>query len=250
MAMAADPLMFDRTIFFDSVRGSLFGGALSQQQVDGMNAVLGQWEAQQTGVAMTDTRWLAYMLATTFHETAKTMWPIEEYGKGSGRPYGKKDPETGQTYYGRGFVQLTWRDNYAKATKKLGLTGDRDIEWHADQALDLVIASRIMFQGMTEGWFRQKDGKPETLGRYFNDTVDDPVNARGIINGDVSKMGKQVASYYDKFRAALKAAKIPEPAPAPTPPPEQTPILVAITIPPGSTPVAVTVNGEIMVASS
>jgi hypothetical protein len=59
-----------------------------------------------------------------------------------------------------------------------------------------------------------------------------------------------IASYYDKFRAALKAAEIPEPAPAPAPPPEQTPILVAITIPPGSTPVTVTVNGEIMVASS
>ena len=30
----------------------------------------------------------AYILATTWHETATTMLPIAEYGKGGGRPYG------------------------------------------------------------------------------------------------------------------------------------------------------------------
>ncbi len=29
------------------------------------------------------------MLATVYHETAKTMQPIEEYGRGVGRDYGK-----------------------------------------------------------------------------------------------------------------------------------------------------------------
>lgn len=70
--------MLNRKHFYDSVRESLFGGTLLQQQVAGMEAILREWEAQQ----LTDRRWLAYMLGTTYHETAKTMQPIEEYGKG------------------------------------------------------------------------------------------------------------------------------------------------------------------------
>jgi hypothetical protein len=198
---------FNRTLYFDSVRASLFQGALSQQQVDGQNAILSQLEDENTGTPIDDLRWAAYMLATTFHETARTMWPIEEYGKGSGKSYGKKDPQTGQTYYGRGFVQLTWRENYHNATVELSLTGDRDLEYHASMALDLAIASQIMFRGMSEGWFTNKK-----LGQYFNDTKDDPVNARAIINNDVSKNGQMVAGYHKKFLTALKISAIEEPS--------------------------------------
>jgi hypothetical protein len=96
---------FDRKVYFDCVRASLFSGSMSQDQVEGQEAILGEWELQGQieGPPMTDLRWLAYMLATTFHETSKEMQPIEEYGKGSGQSYGKEDPQTGQTYYGRGF---------------------------------------------------------------------------------------------------------------------------------------------------
>ena len=226
-------MIFNRKIYFDGVRGSLFDGAMSQQQVDGQNAILTQWETGDTGSPMTDLRWLSYCLSTSFHETAKKMWPIEEYGKGKGHPYGEKDPQTGQTYYGRGFVQLTWRDNYHKATVKLSLTDERDLEWHAEQALDLAIASRIMFRGMSEGWFTSKK-----LGQYFNDTKNDPVNARAIINNDVSKMGKTIAGYHDKFLAALNAAKVEE-----LPPAERQQVLVALSVPFGIE-VIVTVNGE------
>lgn len=194
---------YNRKIYFDHVRASLFQGALSQQQVDGQNAILGQLEDEETGTPIEDVRWKAYMLATTYHETAKTMWPIEEYGKGSGKSYGKKDPETGQTYYGRGFVQLTWRENYHNATIELSLTGDRDLEYHAEMALDLAIASQIMFRGMAEGWFTNKK-----LGQYFNDTKNDPVNARAIINNDVSKNGKLIAGHHEKFLDALLASEI------------------------------------------
>jgi putative chitinase len=196
---------FNRKTYFDHVRASLFGGALSQQQVDGQNAILAQLEDEETGTPIDDLRWAAYMLATTYHETAKTMWPIEEYGKGSGKPYGVKDKETGQTYYGRGFVQLTWRENYHNATIELSLTGDRDLEYHADQALDLVIASQIMFRGMSEGWFTNKK-----LGTYFDHDTNDPVNARAIINNDVSKNGKKIADYHYKFLTALEASEIPD----------------------------------------
>src|SRR5262245_48374882 len=106
-------MRFARMTYFDSVRESLFTEHMTQQQVDGQNDLLQRWEDEPSS---DDLRHLAYPLATTLHETASEMWPIEEYGKGSGQPYGVPDPETKQTYYGRGYVQLTWRDNYARAT--------------------------------------------------------------------------------------------------------------------------------------
>jgi hypothetical protein len=189
---------FDRTAYFDAVRGSLFQGSMSQQQVDGQSAILSQWETGETGTPMTDRRWLAYMLATTYHETAKKMWPIEEYGKGKGHKYGVPDPVTGETYYGRGFVQLTWKENYSKATINLSLSGDRDLVEHPQEALDLVIASRIMFRGMSEGWFTGKK-----LGQFFDHDTNDPKGARIIINNDVSKNGAMIAGYHKKFLFAL-----------------------------------------------
>lgn len=214
---------FDREIYFDAVR-PLFGGALSQRQVDGQNAILTRWEDNPPS---DDLRHLAYPLATTKHETASEMWPIEEYGKGEGQPYGVPDPETGQTYYGRGYVQLTWRDNYARATEELELTGDDDLEWHAERALDPFIAAETMFIGMMEGWFRtHDDGKPETLTRYFNDTTDDAYEAREIINGDKTtvpswsngvSIGKLIAGYHDDFLSALEAAAKVAPEPEPSP---------------------------------
>lgn len=193
-------MKFDRDAYFDQVRASLFGGSMTQQQVDGQNVLLACWEFQEAVAPMDDLRWLAYMLATTYHETAATMWPIEEYGKGAGHPYGEPDPETGQTYYGRGDVMITWKENYEKATAELGL-GDtpRDLVWHPERALDTVIAARIMFAGMREGWFTG-----HALGDFFNDTTDDPVGARQIVNGH--DKDELIAGYHDAFMTALVAS--------------------------------------------
>jgi putative chitinase len=206
--------MFNRDIFFDSVRKSLFGGTLTQGQVDGMSAVLAAWEADPRSE---DLRHLAYPLATDAHETGFEMQPIEEYGKGSGMEYGKQDPETGQTYYGRGYVQLTWRDNYRRADKELGFHDAGSLEWHAELALDPVVAAEVMFQGMEEGWFRtHEDGGPETLNRYFSEDADDAYGAREIINGDKhivpswsngKSIGNLIAGYHADFLWALEEAK-------------------------------------------
>jgi hypothetical protein len=227
-------MTIDRKVYFDSVRKSLFGGGMEQQQVDGQNAILAQWE---TEFPAGDLRHLAYMLATTFHETARTMWPIEEYGKGAGKTYGKRDPETGETYYGRGFVQLTWRENYHNATVELGLTDVRDLEYHPDQALDLIIASQIMFRGMSEGWFTNKK-----LSTYFSETRDDPVGARAIINNDVSKNGSRIAGYHQKFLDALEAAYIDATDP------ETGRVTVRLEVPDG-VPVDFYVNSELVLTT-
>jgi len=213
--------LFDREIFFGAVRGSLFHGAMTQRQVDGMNAILSAWEENPRS---SNLRWLAYPLATTAHETGFAMWPIEEYGRGEGMSYGKQDPETGQTYYGRGFVQLTWRENYARADKELGYgTTETDwdsLEWNAGNALKLDIAAEVMFQGMDEGWFRGDEYGRQNLERYFNEDTDDSYKAREIINGDKSKVpswsngvsiGNLIKQYHVAFLAALEAALLDPP---------------------------------------
>ena len=104
--------MIDRDQFFSVVRDTVFNGVLSQRQVDGMNYLLDTWENYHPD---RDPRWLAYALATAFHETACEMRPIEEYGQGAGKTYGQPAGPYNQCYYGRGYVQLTWYDNYLKA---------------------------------------------------------------------------------------------------------------------------------------
>ena len=220
--------MFDRDKYFDAVRGSVFGGAMNQEQVNGQRYLLAAWELFP---ASEDLRHFAYMLATTYHETAATMMPIEEYGKGEGHDYGEKDPETGQTYYGRGFVQLTWRDNYHRATIELDLNGDNDIEWNAPRALDPIIAARIMGKGMMAGWFTGKK-----LPDYFNAEDDDPAGARKIINPD--DKGELIAGYHDSFLVALDDAWIAVP-----PEPEEPIVVVNVDAPDGIM-VKVVINGE------
>jgi hypothetical protein len=204
---------FNHKIYFDSVREDPFGGSLSQEQVDGQEAILTGWERHLDG---RDIRFLAYMLATTYHETAASMQPIEEY-HGSQQPYGKPDPETGECYYGRGFVQLTHRDNYARADEEAGWEGDDSCEYHADNALDLQKAGRIMWFGMSEGWFRADDKGPHTLSRYFSNTHDNAYDAREIINGDKKtvpgwsngvSIGNLVKGYHEEFLSALYDARI------------------------------------------
>ena len=120
-------MAINREFFFDHVRQALFSGSMSQGQVDGLDAILDHWESD--GGGSKDDRWLAYALATAYHETAKTIGPIREIGLGHGRPYGVPDPVTGQTYYGRGLVQLTWKKNYQAFSDilKVDLVGNPDL---------------------------------------------------------------------------------------------------------------------------
>lgn len=225
--------MFNRKIFFDQIRPT-FGGVLTQDQVDGMDDILSVWEESD---APTDLRHLAYPLATTKHETASTMQPIEEYGKGAGMKYGQPDPNTGQIYYGRGFVQLTWADNYIRADSELALDGSMSCYLHPERALDPETAADIMFRGMEEGWFR----KDQKLSRYFNEKTDDPYGAREIINGDKTKVpswsngmsiGNLIAGYHRDFLVALELSLITPPIDVPVEPPTIT-IQIQITTPPG-----------------
>ena len=179
----------------------LFGGKLTQVQVDGIENILSACSV------LTDKRHIAYVLATVFHETAKTMQPVREYGKGAGKMYGlklkmgggpgKRIPYTSpdQIYYGRGYIQLTWYENYEAMGRHLNI----DLLNHPDLALQPDIAAQVMITGMVKGMFTGRK-----LNDYFNTTVSDPVNARRIING--TDVAATIAGYYNTFLKAITAS--------------------------------------------
>ncbi|MGV1900133.1 glycoside hydrolase family 19 protein [Agrobacterium sp. 22-3674b3] len=201
--------------FFNAVRGPLFGGSLSMPQVYGMEAILDRALAVRTPL-----RHLAYMLATTFHETAKTMQPILEtrspkeranpsidvaikrldksFAAGKlpwvSKPYWRKDA-AGKSWLGRGLVQLTHKDNYERMGKVIGV----DLVTDPDKALQPGVAVSIMFFGMTRGVFT---GRP--LSDYLDGRTADYVNARRVINGTES--AQKVSNYAVRFEQALLAA--------------------------------------------
>ncbi|HEX8369146.1 MAG TPA: hypothetical protein VF604_11450 [Pyrinomonadaceae bacterium] len=186
----------NRKFFFDHVRSSLFGKSLTQKQVEGVTAILDEWEAKHT---KKDDRWLAYMLATVYHETDKKFQGIEEYGPDSyfkkydGRKdLGNTEPGDGLRFKGRGFVQITGRLNYAKFSKILGV----DLIGNPKLALDLENCVKILFYGMINGTFTGKK-----LSDYFSATKEDWVDARRIINRlDKANL---IAGEAQRFYAAL-----------------------------------------------
>jgi hypothetical protein len=188
------PHAFDRDVYFNWVRDSLFSGALTQVQVDGQNVILSIYEGRYAGTPFTDLRWLAYLLATVFHETAAQMWPVTEYGSAD-----YLESKDYWPYIGRGLIQLTWEDNYRRASSMLGLIDARDLVDHPEMALDSLISARIAFRGMAEGFFTGAQ-----LGLYFNDDTNDPINARRIINGNDDD--ELIAGYHYEFLEALESA--------------------------------------------
>lgn len=208
----------NRSEFYSGARHSLFAGKLTQDQVSGIEAILNEWEKS----GKDDPRWLAYILATAHHETGARFAPIEENLNYSAKrltqvwpkrfpsiaaagPYannperlansvyggrmGNSEPGSGFRYRGRGFVQITGKDNYAK----YGLADN------PEAASENATAAHIIVDGMINGRFTGL-----TLRAYFNETSDNPLGARKIINPDAN--GVKIAAEYERYLKAIKAA--------------------------------------------
>lgn len=206
----------NRAAFFDAVRLNPFPGALSASQVSGMEAIL--------DACPTDTQLdhLAYCLGTCPIETAWTMLPIKEKGgtayfarmydirgerPAKARELGNVNPGDGAVYCGRGYLQLTGRSNYRRATSRLRDLGMlpmmTDLEKTPDLAMDPDIAAAILFVGTREGWFTGRK-----LSNYFGAGKADWKGARAIINGQ--DRAAEIALHAQAFRAALvKAGYVP-----------------------------------------
>ena len=176
--------MFTPESFYQKIK-PLFP-VLSAKQKQGLESILTEWRNQ----VLTDKRWLAYILATVYHETGRTMQPIEENGKGAGEPYGKKfkygngpgkrvpyeAPD--KLYYGRGLTQNTWWEIYYKLTLAAHKAG---YKWNfleqPETLLQMDPSIWATFYAMQTGLYTGKK-----LSDYFDHDTDDSRHARRIIN--------------------------------------------------------------------
>lgn len=106
---------------------------------------------------LTSRNQLIAAVATLYVET-RSWAPIEEEGHGGGR-HGN--------YFGRGFIQLTWEDNYRDAERDLGIAGLVD---NPGLALDPENAAKIF------AWFWKSRGVAEYAERG------DWQNVRSVVN--------------------------------------------------------------------
>jgi len=211
-------MKIDRQKFIAAYEAA-FGVIAKPEWKAGLDTLLGAAEGDPQ---ITDLRWLAYMLATVKQECAGHWLPIEEFGKGQGRDYGKPvtvtDPAGNKftnVYYGRGYVQLTWVDNYRTMGTQLG----NRLVYEPQLALDPEIAYKVMSLGMRKGMFTGVG-----LSKYINDQKCDYVNARRIING--TDKAQTIAGYATKLETILRDSvvvatdgvpNLPQPEPQPQP---------------------------------
>ena len=120
---------------------------------------------------------LAYILATTVHESGAGKH-MEEFASGSAyngrRDLGNTQPGDGPRYKGRGYVQITGRNNYRDWGRRLGI----DLIGNPNAAKDPATAAKILVGGMRMGTFTGKK-----LDDYINGSKTDFTGARRIVNG-------------------------------------------------------------------
>ncbi|WP_353183584.1 glycoside hydrolase family 19 protein [Parapedobacter lycopersici] len=193
-------------ILLNGLRLAPFIGSLSDSKVEGMCKVADMFRLY--GPA--NSNFLAYILATAFHESGGTMAPVREgfaktdaeairivtslyNAKRIRKNYALPDPATGKSYFGRGLVQLTWKDNYKRIGNLLGI----DLLNNPDLALDPEISAIILVRGMLEGWFTGRKLKGcVILGELSYK------KARSVVNG--SDQADKIAQYAYSFEKNLR----------------------------------------------
>lgn len=182
------------------------GKALSSTQIDTLNLLSDSFKDHGGN---SDNQ-LAYIFATVYHEVGSALKPVREGFKSSDKDaiahvtkmFDKKQIKTnyalpgsnGKSFYGRGYVQITWEDNYKKLGKAIGV----DLFNDPDKALEPKVAAEIAVYGMIKGVFTGKK-----LSDYITDSKTDYVGARRIING--SDRAAMIAEYADNFKLALSS---------------------------------------------
>ena len=153
-------------------------------------------QCQKQGLGLPEQS--AYVLATVELETGNTFRPIPEKGPDSyfERYEGRQDlgnvhPGDGLRFKGRGFVQITGRNNYQNYAKIMGI----DLVNNPDLALEPQNALFILVHGFKTGAFTGKK-----ITDYINDEETDFYNARRCING--LDRAEEIASMAEQFLTA------------------------------------------------
>lgn len=195
--------MINFDIFIEAYQ-NLFKEKLRVKQIDGLHFLISKINKDLGTELIDNIEQAAYILATVKHETANTYQPIKEYGRGLGRTYGKPDPITGKTYYGRGYVQLTWKRNYAAMSElvtryllnKKEISGFIDLVTFPDTALEPEIAYLILVLGLDKGVY----GKD--LDDCISNRLVDFILARRTVNG--KDKANLIAGYAHNFLECLR----------------------------------------------
>ena len=178
-------------------------------------------------------QFVAYIAATAWHEPGHKMEPVREslnyseaalkkkrkyftaaeanaLGRNKDHPadqeaiankmyanrIGNGDESSGDgwRYRGRGYVQLTGRENYERFGYRLNI----DLVSKPEMACDPDIAMKILFEGMMDGVFTGR-----SLRQYIKPSAGlrDYVNARRVVNG--TDKADLIAGYAGQFEALL-----------------------------------------------
>jgi hypothetical protein len=138
------------------------------------------------------TSQIAYVLATVDWETGHTFQPVKEAFWCSEE--WRKDHLRYYPYYGRGYVQLTWKDNYRKYGEKL----DIDLVDNPDLALEPETAMFVLIDGFKTGAFTGKK-----LADFVNEDETDYYNARTCINGH--DKAETIAAMAERYQEQLES---------------------------------------------
>ena len=180
--------MINRKTFFELYKKDLDpDNKLSQAEVDAIDIFISKVNA--TFSSFTIPQW-AYIFATTFHETNATFMPVreaywlsEDWRKKNLRYY---------PYYGRGFVQITWKENYTTYGKLLNI----DLVKNPDLAMSADVAFYILTNGFANGRFTGRK-----ISEYISANKKDYAGARRCING--TDKAQLIANYAKSFEIIL-----------------------------------------------
>ena len=161
----------NRAAFFDAIRDDI---NLTTENVVGFEKHLDYGEEHNIRLDK-----MAYALATSSWETAMTLRPIREYGSETYLRSKRYYPHVGM-----GLIQVTWRENYIKAAKLLGLPANFFVD-DPRRLLEWKYALPLLFKGMETGLYTGKKLDDYLDGIDESDAEDlrEFVNARRIVNG-------------------------------------------------------------------
>lgn len=180
-------MIINRKKFFDGYRNTLdTNRKLDQKEVNAIDLFLNMVDPEIDRFSL--KQW-AYIFATVFHETQATFEPVKEAFKLSEewrRTHLRYFP-----YYGRGYVQITWKANYEKFSKRMNI----DFVHNPDLAMIPKYSFKILLDGFEFGLFTGTK-----LSKFVNENKTDYVGARACINGeDRAELIEGYAKLFEKL---------------------------------------------------
>lgn len=194
---------------------AVFPRGLNETQYEGFariydRAVRGASEAQDAQAA--------YILATSYWESGLTFLPVREgltHSDAEAREYvGKLFDEgkiktnyalpaaNGQSFYGRGYVQLTWEKNY----RAIGdhLIGDERLFYdEPDRVMQPDVAAIILVRGMVDGIFSEDE---QRLNDFINRDRKDFLHARQTVNR--MDRAETLAEWADRMEYVISGRRV------------------------------------------